>query len=264
MGLSDSLIDAFTVKRFSGNPAVVFLLPTARDTEWMQAVALEMNQPETAFLVETEDGYHLRWFTPAVEIDLAGHPTLASAHWMWESGRLQPNQPVRFHTRSGLLIAKRHDDWIRLDFPATPAKAIAELDGIADALGTPVIWTGKSPFDLLVEVESEDQLRSIEPDLLALSKVPVRGTIVTARASTEPYDFVSRFFAPQSGINEDPVTGSAHCCLAPYWAEKLGKKNLLAYQASPRGGVLGLEVAETRVTLEGQAVTVATGDLLAG
>lgn len=261
MGLSDSLIDAFTVKRFSGNPAVVFLLPTARDTEWMQAVALEMNQPETAFLIEAEDRYDLRWFTPAVEIDLAGHPTLASAHWLWESGSLKPTEPARFHTRSGLLIAERHDGWIRLDFPATPAETIAELDGIADALGTAVVWTGKSPFDLLVEVESEDQLRSIEPDLLALSKIPVRGTIVTARASTEPSH---ASLPPQSGINEDPVTGFAHCCLAPYWAEKLGEKNLLAYQASPRGGVLRLEVGDTRAALEGQAVTVATGELLAG
>jgi PhzF family phenazine biosynthesis protein len=196
MGLSYSLIDAFTAKRFSGNPAVVFLLPTARDTEWMQAVALEMNQSETAFLVEAEDGYHLHWFTPAVEVDLAGHPTLASTHWLWESGHLEPSQSARFHTRSGLLVAERRADWIRLDFPATPAEAIAEPDGIADAFGTPVVWTGKSPFDLLVEVKLEDQLRSIEPDLLALSKIPVHGTIVTAQASTEPYDFVSRFFAP--------------------------------------------------------------------
>jgi PhzF family phenazine biosynthesis protein len=262
MGLSYSLIDAFTAKAFGGNPAAVFLLPEARDNAWMQKVAMEMNQPETAFLVEQVQGYDISWFTPAVEVELAGHPTLASAHWLWESGRVAPNQATQFHCRSGVLTAERNDDWISLDFPSTPAVAVTEPDGLSVALGTPLVWTGASFLDLLVEVESEEALRAIEPDLLPLSKFPVRGVIATARASSQPYDFVSRFFAPQSGINEDPVTGSAHCSLGPYWAGKLGKKKLLAYQASSRGGVVRVEVSDTRVILEGQAVTVATGELL--
>ena len=262
MGLEYALIDAFTETPFRGNPAVVVLLPKSRPAEWMQAVASEMNQPETAFLVRSEDGYHLRWFTPAIEVDLAGHPTLACAHWLWTSGQLDPLETVRFHTRSGLLIAERHDGWIRLDLPATPATEQKPFDGLAQALGAAVLWTGRSSFDLLVEVASEEALRAIEPNLPALAQYPVRGVIVTAKAAAPPYDFVSRFFAPQSGINEDPVTGSAHCCLGPYWSRKLGKTRLLAYQASARGGVLRLMVQETRVCLEGQAVTVATGRLL--
>lgn len=262
MGLEYTLIDAFTAKPFGGNPAVVVLLPEARDAEWMQAVASEMNQPETAFLVQADDGYNLRWFTPTVEIDLAGHPTLASAHWLWTSGRLDPNTAARFHTRGGLLIAEKRDGWIRLELPATPPIEQQPPGGLAEALGVELLWAGKSPFDLLVEVASEETLRSLEPDLSAISRYPVRGVIVTAKAAAPPYDFVSRFFAPQSGIDEDPVTGSAHCCLGPYWSQKLGKKQLLAYQASARGGVLRLEVRATRVSLEGQAVTVAAGRLL--
>lgn len=262
MGLEYTLIDAFTAEPFGGNPAVVFLLPEPRDAEWMQTVASEMNQPETAFLVETDDGYNLRWFTPAVEVDLAGHPTLASAHWLWNSGRLDTKTPARFHTRSGLLIAERRDDWIRLDFPATPPTEQQPPEGLREALGAEVLWVGKSPFDLLVEIASESALRSLKPNLSALSNYPVRGIIVTARTDGPPYDFVSRFFAPQSGINEDPVTGSAHCCLGPYWEPRLGKHQLLAYQASARGGVLRLEVGATRVSLGGQAVTVAEGRLL--
>lgn len=263
MGLRYTLVDAFTAKRFGGNPAVVFLLPTARETEWLQAVASEMNQPETAFLVKTGDGYDLRWFTPAVEVDLAGHPTLASAHYLWESGLVPPGEPVRFHTRSGLLVAKRKQDWIRLDFPSTPASP-ESVSGVAEALGTPVVWTGKSPFDLLAELSSEQSLRDLQPDLTAIARFPVRGVIATARAADGgPYDFVSRFFAPQSGINEDPVTGSAHCCLGPYWAGKLGKSELLAYQASARGGTIRVQVFKERVALEGQATTVAIGELLA-
>jgi PhzF family phenazine biosynthesis protein len=262
MGLSFSLIDAFTAIPFGGNAAAVFLLPAARDAAWMQTIAMEMNQAETAYLVKADDGYDIRWFTPTVEIELAGHPTLASAHWLWESGALAGDQPARFHSPSGLLIAERRDDWIRLDFPTTHAEVVPAPNGLADMLGTRVLWTGKSALDLLVEVESEEALRAIEPDLLPLSKLPVRGVIVTAKAASGPYDFVSRFFAPQSGINEDPVTGSAHCSLGPYWAEKLGKRTLIAYQASARGGVLRLEIGDSRIAIEGQAVTVATGELL--
>ena len=176
----------------------------------MQAVASEMNLPETGFLVKRADGFTLRWFPPTVEIARAAHPTLATAHWLWESGNVPPGTPVRFHTQSGLLKATRSGDWIDLDFPATPAKAIPSPDGLAEALRTTVRWCGKSEFDYLVEIESEEELHGIEPDYAALSRFHVRGVIVTARAAGDPYDFVSRCFAPQSGIFEDPVTGSAH------------------------------------------------------
>ncbi len=264
MSLSYTLIDAFASRPFEGNPAVVFLLPEARDTDWMQAVASEMNQPGTAFLVEAIDGYDLRWFTPAVEVELAGHPTLAAAHWLWETGRLAPDAPAKFHTRSGLLTAEKHGERIRLGFPATPPAEAPAPDDLEQALGARVVWCGASPFDLLAEVESEQQLQAIVPDLHAVSKYPVRGLIVPAVGESGTYDFGSRFFAPQSGITEDPVTGSAHCCLGPYWAKRLGKTELLAYQASKRGGTVGVRVAGDRVELAGQAVTVARGELVAG
>jgi predicted PhzF superfamily epimerase YddE/YHI9 len=159
-------------------------------------------------------------------------------------------------------VAERRDEWIRLDFPITPAAPIPIPDGLDDTLGTKVMWTCNSALDLLVEVESEEALRTLTPDLMRISRLPVRGVIVTARSFTKPYDFVSRFFAPQSGINEDPVTGSAHCSLGPYWAEKLGKQQLLAYQASSRAGTLRLELGDSRIAIEGQAVTVASGELL--
>lgn len=186
MGLEYTLIDAFTAKPFGGNPAVVFLLPEARDEEWMQAVASEMNQPETAFLVQADDGYNLRWFTPTVEIDLAGHATLASAHWLWTSGRLDPNTAARFHTRSGLLIAEKRDGWIRLDLPATPPIEQQPPEGLAEALGAEVLWAGKSPFDLLVEVASEEALRSLEPNLSAISRYPSAGSSSPPRQRLRP------------------------------------------------------------------------------
>ena len=263
MGLAYTQIDAFTDTPYRGNQAAVFLLPEPRDADWMQAVASELNLAETAYLVQREDGFDLRWFTPAVEVDLAGHPTLASAHFLWESGELAVSEEARFHTKSGLLTAKRlGGGWIELDFPATPPEPVDRPAGLGDMLGATVVWTGKSPFDLLVEVESETQLRAIEPDYAGLAKLPVRGVIVTAKSAGEPYDVVSRFFAPQSGIFEDPVTGSAHCCSGPYWASRLGKTELLAYQASQRGGTVRVAVAGDRVRLAGQAVTVARGELL--
>lgn len=263
MALAYTQIDAFTDTPYRGNQAAVFLLPEARDAEWMQDVASELNLAETAYLVRREDGFGLRWFTPAVEVDLAGHPTLACAHFLWESGELDASEEARFHTKSGLLTARRCDgDWIELDFPATPPEPFAKPDGLDRMLGATVVWTGKSPFDLLVEVESEGQLRAVEPDYAGVAKLPVRGVIVTAKSDGEPYDFVSRFFAPQSGIFEDPVTGSAHCCLGPYWAGKLGKDELLAYQASKRGGTVRVDVAGDRVRLAGQAMTVARAELV--
>ena len=263
MGLRYTQIDAFTDVAYRGNQAAVFLLPEPRDADWMQAVASELNLAETAYIVRREDGFALRWFTPAVEIDLAGHPTLASAHFLWESGELSPAATARFHTKSGLLTARRLEDgWIELDFPATPPEPVDAPAGLEAMLGAAVVWTGKSRFDLLVEVESEARLRAIEPDYAGLAKLPVRGVIVTARDDGGAYDFVSRFFAPQSGIFEDPVTGSAHCCLGPYWASKLGKARLLAHQASRRGGDVRVEVAGDRVRLAGQAVTTVRGELV--
>ena len=255
-------VDAFTDTPFKGNPAAVCILPQAADEDWMQKLATEMNLSETAFLVEQDDGYRLRWYTPAVEVDLCGHATLASAHIMWETGLLEPDRQARFFTRSGLLTARRRADWIKLDFPSEPASAVEVPDNLHEALGVSVIYVGKNRFDYLVEVESEDVIRNMTPDFALLSSISSRGFMVTSKSATPDFDFVSRFFAPAFGINEDPVTGSAHCCLGPFWAQKLNKTELSAYQASARGGIVRIRVGEERVDLLGQAVTVMHGKLL--
>jgi predicted PhzF superfamily epimerase YddE/YHI9 len=229
----------------------------------MRGVAREMNLSETAFLVPQDDGFNLRWFTPAVEVDLCGHATVASAHVLWEEGHLAANAQARFHTRSGLLLADRRGEWIELDFPATHAVPAEAPPHLLEALGGPARFVGRNKFDYLVEVESEEALRALEPDFSALRRVPVRGVAVTARSSGPEYDFVSRFFAPGSGIDEDPVTGSAHCALGPYWSSRLNRNRFTAYQASPRGGVVRVRVAGERVILGGQAVTVLEGVLKA-
>jgi PhzF family phenazine biosynthesis protein len=262
MALTIIQVDAFTDTPFRGNPAAVCVLPAPRDEAWMQAVALEMNLSETAFLVPGEDGYGLRWFTPAVEVALCGHATLASAHVLWEEGHLPRARQARFHTKSGLLTAARAGDWIELDFPAKPETATPAPPGLAEALGAAPKYVGKNQFDYLVELDAEETVRRLAPDHTALAKLPVRGVMVTGRATTAPYDFVSRFFAPGSGIAEDPVTGSAHCALGPFWAARLGRTELLAYQASPRGGVVRVRVAGDRVKLGGRAVTVLRGELV--
>jgi len=265
MPLRITQVDAFTNRAFGGNPAAVCILPKAADPAWMLNVAREMNLAETAFLVPQRDGYDLRWFTPVVEVDLCGHATLASAHVLWEDGRLKPDTQARFHTKSGLLTADKRDSWIQLDFPATPPAAAPPPDGLIAALGAAPTFVGRSRFDYLVELDSESTVRRLAPNLSALAEVKARGVIVTSRADAKSqYDFVSRFFAPQSGVPEDPVTGSAHCALTPYWSAKLGKKDLVAYQASPRGGELRLQLAGERVRLGGQAVTVLRGELTAG
>jgi len=227
----------------------------------MKAVAREMNLSETAFLVKAADGYNLRWFTPAVEVDLCGHATLASAHVLWEDGHLAPGAQARFQTRSGLLTADRDGDWIELDFPAKPEVSATAPPDLLDALGATAVYVGRNQFDYIVEVESEDAVRRMTPDHSRLRHLPVRGVIVTARSAGAGFDFVSRFFAPGSGIDEDPVTGSAHCCLGPFWAQRLGKTGLMAFQASARGGVVRVRVAGERVRLGGQAVTVLSGEL---
>jgi len=255
-------VDAFTSHPFAGNPAAVCVLAKARPDEWMRDVAREMNLSETAFLTPRNGDFDLRWFTPTVEVALCGHATVASANVLWQEGHLPNGKQARFHTRSGLLLADQRGDWIELDFPAKiadPAEAPPEL---LPALGlAKATFVGKNAWDYLVEIESEAELRALSPDHTRLRKLPVRGVIVTSRSSGE-FDFVSRFFAPGSGIDEDPVTGSAHTALGPYWGAKLGKTELNAFQASARGGVVRVRLQGDRVILGGQAVTVMTGELL--
>jgi PhzF family phenazine biosynthesis protein len=255
-------VDAFTDRAFAGNPAAVCLLPSAADEVWMQQVAREMNLAETAFLVRRTDGFDLRWFTPAMEVDLCGHATLASAHVLWEEGHLESSQAARFHTRSGILSASRQGELIWLDFPATAPQPVSSLPDLERAIGVSYRFLGRTTFDYLVELESEAVVRSLDPDMALLARLGGRGVIVTARASNGSYDFVSRFFAPGAGIPEDPVTGSAHCGLGPYWAGKLGKKELVGYQASARGGTVQVRLEGDRAHLGGQAVTVLRGELL--
>ena len=261
-------VDAFTSRPFAGNPAAVCVLLETRDAGWMQQVACEMNLAETAFLHARDDGsndFDLRWFTPTVEMDLCGHATLASAHALWESGRLVLEEPARFHTRSGLLTAVRQGDWIEVDFPATPDEESPAPPGLLEGLGgiAAPLYVGRSRYDYLVELESEDAVRALRPDFRRLGTVSARGVIATARSASPDTDFVSRFFAPASGISEDPVTGSAHCCLAPFWSRRLGKDRFLARQISERGGFLKVVLDGDRVRLSGQAVTVLRGELLA-
>jgi len=263
MGQSIVVVDAFASEPFTGNPAAVCVLPGPADERWMQLVAREMNLSETAFLYPEGRGFRLRWFTPNVEVDLCGHATLASAHVLWGSGQLRPEELAHFETRSGLLTAHKEGELIVLDFPALPPVTCEPLDGLLDLLGAPVRYLGRNAFDLLVELESEAAVRGLRPNLERLAALPVRGIIVTSRSQDPAFDFVSRFFAPAFGIPEDPVTGSAHCCLGPYWSGRLGKQDLVGYQASVRGGVVHVGVRGDRVRLAGHALTTLRGTLSA-
>jgi len=256
-------IDAFASQPFRGNPAAVCLLDGERDDAWMQSVAAEMNLSETAFLLPLSGGaYPLRWFTPAVEVALCGHATLASAHAIWSERLAAPDKPLRFQTKSGVLTATRDGDLIELDFPATLEQPSDPPPALLESLGVSApVYIGRNKFDYLVEVESEEIVRMLDPDHARLRSIPVRGVIVTSRSSNPEFDFVSRFFAPGSGVDEDPVTGSAHCCLTPYWSARLGKKEMIAFQASKRGGVVRVRLAGDRVKLGGRAVTVLRGAL---
>lgn len=260
-------VDAFTDRPFAGNPAAVCLLETPVEDAWMQRVAQEMNLSETAFLVprKKNDGFDLRWFTPAAEVELCGHATLASAHVLWQDGHLKDGETARFHTVSGLLTAELAGGWIEMDFPADPPEPVLPPEELEPALGTEPVWVGRGRFDYLLELESEDAVRALDPDLAVLGRIGARGYIATARASTAEVDIVSRCFYPAVGIAEDPVTGSAHCCLAPFWSAKLGKDTLTAHQASARGGDVKTRVdGDDRVILAGQAITTARIELLAG
>ncbi len=257
-------VDAFTDRPFAGNPAGVCLLTEVAPAEWMQHVAAELGFSETAFPVRRSSGdYDLRWFTPAAEVALCGHGTLATAHTLWELGGVESKKVITFHTLSGPLTATKRGDWIELDFPANPPHPVAAPGGLLEALDLSGHYVGQTRFDYFVEVESEDAVRRAAPDFGRLRQLGVRGVMITARSTAPGFDFVSRFFAPGVGIDEDPVTGSAHCALAPYWAAKLGKNPLIGHQVSARGGVVRCTVAGDRVHLGGQAVTVVRGEWVA-
>ncbi len=261
------LVDAFTETAFRGNPAAVCPFdgnPALSDAE-MQAIAMEMNQAETAFVQPHGNGFMLRWFTPTLEVDLCGHATLAAAHILWETGRADPASLLSFETRSGILTAVRQPEGITLDFPAELPLPCDACPVLLEGLGTTPVAVLQNRMDYFVELADETAVRSLRPNLSLWETLPVRGIIVTSRAdATKDYDFVSRFFAPASGVPEDPVTGSAHCALAPYWQARLGKNLLVGYQASKRGGYVRVEVRGQRVLLQGQAVTVLLGTLKRG
>jgi predicted PhzF superfamily epimerase YddE/YHI9 len=258
------VVDAFTDRPFAGNPAAVCVLGRWPSDEWLQLVAREMNLSETAFLVRrTTNEFDLRWFTPKVEVALCGHATLASAHFLWSSGAVTQHRLTFLTRQSGPLAASRlATGEIELNFPAKPAAPCAAPAGLLEALGANAVAVGRNEFDYLVEVASASEVRELHPDFARLAATECRGVIVTAKADDARYDFVSRFFAPQAGINEDPVTGSAHCCLSEWWGPKLGKAEMVGYQASERGGVVKVARDRGRVKLIGRAVTVSRGELL--
>ncbi|MDB9446863.1 PhzF family phenazine biosynthesis protein [Anabaena sp. CS-542/02] len=264
MGQLVTQVDAFTNICFAGNPAAVCVLSESQDDGWMQNVAQEMNLSETAFLLQQDDGFRLRWFTPTVEVPLCGHATLASAHVLWSEGYLSADAVARFYTKSGVLIAQRLGEWICLDFPVNISQVTVAPPALTAALGVPCKSVLQNSLGYLVEVESEELVRQMQPNFQELKTLPMANVIVTSRSLPgSEYDFISRFFAPGLGIDEDPVTGAAHCCLAPFWRDRLGKNEFLAFQASHRGGVVKVSYSGgDRVLLSGQAVTVMRGELI--
>lgn len=267
MSMRISQVDAFTTDPFTGNPAGVCVLTASRPDRWMQHVAREMNLPETAFLRRRDGGFTLRWFTPTHEVDLCGHATLASAHVLWTEGHFPDTEPVLFHTKSGTLTAERRGEWVAMDFPAEPPSPAEAPPALKAALGTTPTYVGRNRMDYCVQLADEAEVRALEPDFTRLGTIDTRGVIVTAPAEGDACDFVSRFFAPRVGIPEDPVTGSAHCCLGPFWAERLGRSDLVGRQVSARGGTVRVQVdrsAAERVLLMGQAVTVLHAELVGG
>jgi len=248
-------VDAFTSRPFAGNPAGVCVLPHAPAETWMRDVAREMNLSETAFVHRIYNGFGLRWFTPTVEVDLCGHATLASAHVLWTEGRAN-DERLAFHTRSGVLTASRATDLIELDFPALENTPVDPPDGLGAALGVVPVATARNVHDLLAELADAATVRTLTPDHAAIADIDARAVVVTARSDDETHDFISRCFGPRVGINEDPVTGSAHCALGPYWQSKLDQREFTAQQVSARGGVVKVSVRCDRVLLGGQAVSV--------
>lgn len=257
-------VDAFTDRPFAGNPAAVCVSQTPLDESLMQQIATEMNLSETAFLypLEGEGNYSLRWFTPAAEIDLCGHATLASAHVLWTEGHLATGMTARFQTKSGELLASRQGELIQLDFPVQPVHDAPISSAMVAAMNhADIVHGARNDVNYLVELRSHQAVVNFIPDLNKIAKLPYQGVIITS-AGEAPYDFVSRYFVPAMGIPEDPVTGASHCSLAPYWQAKLGKDKMLAYQASERGGVLHVECTPERIYISGQAITVMRGELL--
>jgi PhzF family phenazine biosynthesis protein len=255
-------VDAFTDKPFSGNPAGVCVLDSPLNEKQMQNIAFEMNLSETAFLSKKDDGsYGLRWFTPAVEVDLCGHATLASSHILWETKKEDKSAELQFQTRSGMLKANFRNGGIELDFPLIDSKPMETPKGLIKALGVEPVNLFKTQWNYIAELDSEETVRKVKPDFDLLQALEAWGTIITAKSTMKGYDFVSRFFAPAKGVKEDPVTGSAHCALGPYWMNRFGKNKFKAYQASERGGTIGVRVDGNRVYITGNAVTVLSGSL---
>ena len=255
-------VDAFTDTPFTGNPACVAIIPEPRDDSWMQKLAFEVNFSETAFLHQRDDGFDLRWFTPRIEVDLCGHATLAAAHLIWECGFQPPEQEISFHTKSGILTAKKNEDRIEMGFPALYPRPEEFNPEFLDIFKISPTYAGMFDGKLMFEVEKEEDVLALDPDFSRLKKHDGRAVLVTAKVENKDYDFVSRYFAPWVGVNEDPVTGTSHCCLAVYWSRQLDKPELRAYQASPRGGYLTTRVEGDRVILGGQAVTTMAGEIL--
>lgn len=265
MGLPFFHVDAFTDRAFGGNPAAVYVLKAPRTIAWMQKVAGEMNLSETAFAVMRNDGgFDLRWFTPTTEVDLCGHATLASAHVLWERRHVPIGEAIRFETKSGRLSVRRiKGGWIEMDFPSEPDEPVLPPDALLAALSETPIYVGRNRIDYIAQLDNAELVRMLTPDPVKVAMLGGRGLIVTAEGRDTKYDFISRFFAPQAGIPEDPVTGSAHCCLGPFWQKRLGKDLLTGYQASARGGEVRVVVGSMRVLISGMAVTVAEGQLFA-
>ncbi|MFJ7931337.1 PhzF family phenazine biosynthesis protein [Peribacillus sp. NPDC096448] len=256
-----TIINTFTDQPFKGNPAAVCLLTGESDSEWMQRMAKEINMPVTAFIHLHKAEWQLRWFTPSIEIPICGHGTLASSFFLWGKGYVPRDRPIVYQTKSGLLTARFVHGMVQLEFPPLIEQETAVPESLIKALGVVPAYVGQSKWDYLVEVQSEEIVRNMKPDIGSIAQLPIRGVIVTSRSDSGEYDFVSRFFSPAQGLDEDHVTGSAHCCLGPYWKRKLDKSSFIAYQASERGGLLKVEVTEDTVKLSGHAVTIFEGSL---
>ncbi|MBP1748676.1 MAG: yddE [Deltaproteobacteria bacterium] len=255
-------VDSYTSRPFGGNPAGVCILTHPKVDSWMLNVAAEMNLSETAFIIRSANGYNLRWFTPKIEVELCGHGTLASAHIIWQEGLAREDEAILFQTKSGTLSCRRREASIAMDFPLLPEHQIDPPERLARSLGISPVYVGARGQDILVDVGSEEAVKEIRPDYSLMLELPIRGVIVTGRAGGQEFDFVSRFFAPRVGINEDPATGWAHCCLASYWSKRLMKNDLVARQVSERGGVIGMRIQGGRVELSGEAITVMKGEIV--